>query len=442
MENKRKVIELNLDDVLPNRFQPRIKFDEKAINELAGSIKEYGVIQPILVREIGDKYEIIAGERRYKASALAGKQTIPAIISNLNDRDSAEVALIENIQRKDLTPIEEAISYKKILDMGYLNQEELADKLDKTQSTISNKLRLLNLDEEVQEALLNNQISERHARSLLRLENSMEQKEMLQRIIEERLPVRKTDIEIDKILNIESYTADYSSEKIENDIPDEKVDIFNIPSSPIIESFDEIEIFDDFNNNETNFKPGFLDIDRIEQTAEEINTEQPLADIQKLLESDNNTINNEIYEGVEEKEENNNIIHGKFFSFVDDNKNNELVTEQTDNDNKTNLNELNSDFITDIKSEEVSSTFEPDYNFDFTPSDVETDKLLFGNNDVVDYSIPGVDDIEYGEKTITLNNAITEARNFGQTLEKMGFEIEIEELDLMDIYEIKFKIKK
>ena len=167
MENEKKVLELNLDDILPNRFQPRIKFDESAINELAESIKEHGVIQPIIVREIGDKYEIIAGERRYKASVLAGKTTIPAIITNLSDRESAEVALIENVQREDLSPIEEAVSYRKILDMG-LTQEQLADKLDHNQSTIANKLRLL-IEEEVQEALLNNKISEEHARSLLRL---------------------------------------------------------------------------------------------------------------------------------------------------------------------------------------------------------------------------------------------------------------------------------
>ena len=122
----RKVIELNIDDVLPNRFQPRIKFNEEAINDLSKSIKEHGVIQPIVVRPMGDKYEIIAGERRYKASCMAGLQTIPAIITDLNDKDSAEVALIENVQRENLTPIEEAISYKKILDMGYITQDSLA----------------------------------------------------------------------------------------------------------------------------------------------------------------------------------------------------------------------------------------------------------------------------------------------------------------------------
>ena len=119
----KKVIELDIQDVLPNRFQPRIKFNEDAITELSKSIKEHGVIQPIVVRPIGDKFEIIAGERRYKASCMAGLKTIPAIITDLNDKDSAEVALIENVQRENLTPIEEAISYKKILDMGYITQD-------------------------------------------------------------------------------------------------------------------------------------------------------------------------------------------------------------------------------------------------------------------------------------------------------------------------------
>ena len=155
MDLRKKVVDLSIDDVLPNRFQPRIKFNEDSLNELSESIKEHGVIQPIVVRPVGDKYEIIAGERRYKASVLAGKTTSPAIITDLNDKDSAEVELIENVQRQNLAPIEEAISYKKILDMGYLNQTSLAEKLGKNQSTVANKLRLLDLDEEVQEALLN-----------------------------------------------------------------------------------------------------------------------------------------------------------------------------------------------------------------------------------------------------------------------------------------------
>ncbi len=199
-QTAKKVIDLPIDDILPNRYQPRIKFDDAAIFELSESIKNHGVFQPIIVRPIGDKYEIIAGERRYKASVLASKETIPAIIMNLNDKDSVEIALIENVQRANLTPIEEAISYKKILDMGYIKQEDLAHKLGKTQSTIANKIRLLNLDDEVQEALLENKISERHARSLLRIKENSKQKEMLKRIIDERLTVRRTDEEINKML--------------------------------------------------------------------------------------------------------------------------------------------------------------------------------------------------------------------------------------------------
>ena len=202
-DNSNKVINVDINDILPNRFQPRIQFDEEEILELSDSIKEHGVIQPLVVRTIGDKYEIIAGERRYKASVLAGKDTVPVIIKNLNDKDSAEIALIENIQRKNLTPIEEAISYKKILDMGYLTQETLANKLGKSQSSVANKIRLLNLSDEVQEALLDNKISERHARSLLRLKSLTDQNKMLDRILNERLTVRKTDEEINKILNNE-----------------------------------------------------------------------------------------------------------------------------------------------------------------------------------------------------------------------------------------------
>ena len=129
-----KIISLNINDILPNRFQPRIAFDEDKLTELSESIKKYGVIQPITVRQIGNKYEIIAGERRYKASLMSGLEKIPAIIQNFSDEISSEVALIENVQREDLTAIEEAISYKKILDMGYLTQEKLAEKLGKKQS--------------------------------------------------------------------------------------------------------------------------------------------------------------------------------------------------------------------------------------------------------------------------------------------------------------------
>ncbi|MDD3453282.1 MAG: ParB/RepB/Spo0J family partition protein [Bacilli bacterium] len=273
---------LNIDDILPNRFQPRIQFNDRNINELADSIKEHGVIQPIVVRKVSDKFEIIAGERRYKASILAGKTTIPAIITNLDDKNSAEVALIENVQRQDLTPIEEAVSYKKILDMGYITQGDLAEKLGKTQSTIANKLRLLNLDDEVQEALLDGKISERHARSLLKLDN-IHQIIMLNRIIDERLTVRKTDEEIEKMVKEDKNI------KLKNESGEEKMDQmeekiinqFNIPSNPIIEPKEEpiyeIEKTDSIN-------PGFMDISKIEEEAEDIFKDEKTADINMLLE--------------------------------------------------------------------------------------------------------------------------------------------------------------
>ena len=194
-----KLVVINIDDIFPNRFQPRLKFDEEKLSELSDSIRKYGVIQPIVVRPVNGKYEIIAGERRYKASMMAGRTTIPAVIVNLSDRDSEEIALLENIQRQQLSPIEEAVSYKRILDMGYITQDELAKKLGKAQSTIANKVRLLNLDDEVQEALLENKISERHARSLLRLSDKADQVMMLHRIINERLTVKMTDNEIAKL---------------------------------------------------------------------------------------------------------------------------------------------------------------------------------------------------------------------------------------------------
>ena len=202
MDNREKEIVLvPLDDIIPNRFQPRLSFDEQGLNELAQSIKEHGIIQPLVLRKIGDKFEIIAGERRYKASYIAGLTEVPAVIINLNDNESAEVAIVENIQRKDLSPIEEAKSYKKLLDRGYLTQDQLAGRMGKTQATVSNKLRLLNLDEDVQSALLNNKISERHARSILRLDDKEKQKQILKEILNRRLNVRDTENLVSEMLN-------------------------------------------------------------------------------------------------------------------------------------------------------------------------------------------------------------------------------------------------
>ena len=225
-----QVIQVNLDDIIPNRFQPRIAFDEKALNELASSIKEHGIIQPLVLRKLGKKFEIIAGERRYKAATLAGLTTVPAVISNIDDNSSAEVALVENIQRKDLTPIEEARSYKNLLDKGYLTQEQLAKKMGLSQSAISNKLRLLNLDNQVQQALLDGKISERHARALLSLPNKADQVTWLNKIIAERITVRDLDKKLKEFQGESDPTGDIPLVDLTPDIEDVKnnaVDINN-----------------------------------------------------------------------------------------------------------------------------------------------------------------------------------------------------------------------
>ncbi len=188
-----QVVYLRLDDIIPNRFQPREVFDETGLEELADSIKEHGVIQPVIVRKIGDKYELIAGERRSKASALAGLTTIPAIVRDMDDKESAKVSLLENLQRRNLSAIEEARTYKKILELDGMTQDELAKTMGKSQPMIANKLRLLALPVEVQDALIKNQISERHARSLLNIKNKEDQLNFLARIKKERLTVRELD---------------------------------------------------------------------------------------------------------------------------------------------------------------------------------------------------------------------------------------------------------
>ena len=239
---------VNIDYIIPNRFQPRLTFDEKSLNELASSIKEHGIIQPLVLRRLGDKYEIIAGERRYKAAQLAGLTEVPAIISNIDDNKSAEIALVENVQRRNLNSLEEAKSYKKILDKEGLTQDELAKKIGVSQSTIANKLRLLNLTSEAQDALMNDKISERHARSLLSVTDPEKQKALLNKVISERLTVRQLDDEIKK----ESNPA---SESALNHVPsyDELGDVGTpVEETPVT---NESENIFNSSNNRLNFEP-------------------------------------------------------------------------------------------------------------------------------------------------------------------------------------------
>ena len=197
MENmENEIIFIKLDDIIPNRFQPREVFDEVALNELADSIRQHGVIQPIVVRQVGNKYEIIAGERRYKASAIAGLTKIPAIIKNLDDKESSIVAYIENAQRRNVSVIEEARTSERILKNNNMTQEQLAHELGISQSALANKLRLLSLPLEVQDALMKNEISERHARSLLSVKEPNKQIELLNRVKNNKMTVRELESEI------------------------------------------------------------------------------------------------------------------------------------------------------------------------------------------------------------------------------------------------------
>ncbi len=187
---------VKITKIEPNRDQPRKNFDEESLKELADSIKQFGMISPILVQDRKEYYEIIAGERRWRAAKLAGLKEIPVIIREYNEREIAEISLIENVQREDLNPIEEAMGYKRLIEEFQLKQEEVADCVSKSRSAITNALRLLKLNEEVQKLLVDNEISMGHARALLAVENGEKQLLLARKIVKDRLSVR----EIEKIV--------------------------------------------------------------------------------------------------------------------------------------------------------------------------------------------------------------------------------------------------
>ena len=469
MDHNRKVVELPLDDILPNRFQPRIKFNEDSIIELSESIKEHGVIQPIVVRPVGDKYEIIAGERRYKASCMAGLEKIPALITDLNDKDSAEVALIENVQRKDLTPIEEAISYKKILDMGYLTQEKLAEKLGKKQSTVANKLRLLNLDEDVQEAILEDKISERHARSILKLQNPADQKKVLKKIIDERLTVRKTDEVINNMLNgtfeetkqpapvepIVKEQTPVEDNSTETPFDFSKLDFLQstVTSTPSVEEQPTFEVpkFEDILAEEAKTSPvveepkfevpsfdNFIvgsDLEEKQESQEPIDT-TPTFEVPKFEdmfiqpEETSSTIdkkddlNISTTEATDTKEQSENLIE-KPVPFVFDNLfiNNEInedATEKPEDEQPETI-----EYIDDLEETTSVEPTIPTYESELKESEISSQSS--GNNMYVASDF----------KTV-----INTIRNCAATIEKYGFKINVEELELPNEYKVTFTVEK
>ena len=217
-DEPKNITYLNIDNVRPNPYQPRKQFSKAALEELCESIKQYGIIQPINVRKIStNHYELVAGERRLRAAIMAGLKEIPSIIVNVNDNDSAVMALIENLQREDLNFMEEAEGYNNLINDHGFTQEELAQKISKSQSTIANKIRLLRLPPMVKKILSDNSLTERHARALLKLHDEQLQLKVLKLVCEKGLNVKKTEELVERA--IEKYTR---QEKEKEKAPERK----------------------------------------------------------------------------------------------------------------------------------------------------------------------------------------------------------------------------
>ncbi len=212
-EDLKNITYIKIENIRPNPYQPRKQFNKASLEELCESIKEYGVLQPINVRQISSStYELVAGERRLRAATMAGLEEIPAIIVNVNDNNSAIMALIENLQRENLSYMEEAEGYSNLLNEHNLTQEELAQKIGKSQSTIANKVRLLKLPPLVKKILADNNLTERHARALLKLHDEQLQLKVLKHVCEKGLNVKKTEQLVERA--IEKYTRS-EKEKVE-----------------------------------------------------------------------------------------------------------------------------------------------------------------------------------------------------------------------------------
>ena len=472
MEEK-KINKINIQNVLPKRMQPRIVFSDENIDELADSINKHGIINPITVRRLGDKYEIIAGERRYNACKSIGLNEIPAMLIVADDKKTAELALIENIQRKELSPIEEGMSYEKILQIGDLTQAELSKQLGKKQSTIANKIRLLKLDDEVKNALLNNKISERHARSLLRLYDKKDQRRMLEKIINQRLTVRQTDDEIEKIV-------DEKGEMIEMDK--------NIPSNNLIIENKEEKITEP----ETKVNPSFVDINKIEEKSEEIFKEKPPVNIEDLLKPNSTPGVNEVTKSEESNKKNDfkveeqngmNIesqpMTHKFFNFFPQEEN-EPTKESTSSPMNFNINEIEISNPNEIK---ISNPQEEPTQIDELPEmkidqiDVPEEKVNEVNENIeheeeetkspeidLDHFNPLIhndfagqeindDDVEFieeeepeqevqPEQPKQMRDVIKAIRECNDVIESYGYQIETEEFDLDTMYQVIFKIYK
>ena len=218
------IIEISLKSIQVNPYQPRTYFDEESLRELSSSIKELGVIQPITVRKVGDLFQLVSGERRYRASKLIGNKSIPAYIRTANDQEMLEMALVENIQRKNLDPIEVALSYQRLIDEIQLTQEELSVRVGKKRSTVTNYLRLLKLDPILQTGMRDGFISMGHGRALINIKSSEDQLAIYEKILREKLSVRQTE-ELVKSLKVEATGPNETKKYLPKYIKDSLLEI-------------------------------------------------------------------------------------------------------------------------------------------------------------------------------------------------------------------------
>ena len=206
--NENGVIELKVNQIEPNREQPRKNFDEDALQELADSIKKHGIIQPLVVQKKGEYYEIIAGERRWRAAKIAGLKHIPVVIKDYSEQEMVEIALIENIQRQDLNPIEEAMAFKQLMQEYDLKQDELAERVSKSRTAVTNSMRLLKLPQKIMEMVINNELSSGHARTLLSIEDEDLQIKVAELVILKQMSVRETENYVKKLQSNKNKSKD------------------------------------------------------------------------------------------------------------------------------------------------------------------------------------------------------------------------------------------
>lgn len=397
-----QVQNINVDLIIPNRFQPRLSFDEKALNELAESIKQHGIIQPLIVRQLADKYEIIAGERRYKAATLAGLSTVPVIVTNLSDAKSAEVALVENIQRKNLSSIEEALSYKRKIDKDNLTQEQLAKVLGLSQSTVANRLRLLNLSNEVQDALLKEKISERHARSLLQISDKNKQNELLNRIITERLTVRQLDEIIKKELSSPSTYVEEVPSNLEQPLSSEP-EAEPIPEQTPSTQIESLDVLGDDNtldnsNNVFDTEPdASMPSEILEEIDKEPQQEEPMSNILNFLQSFNNS-------------------------------------EPSLDDEPTNMQTFDDDVFNDVHSA-YDLIDDANKDPDIVNLDTVNESSVTSDNQVLDEVVPRI-------KSGDMSSLKKAYHDLQDEAEKAGFKISMEDFDFEDLYQMIIKVDK